>query len=76
MTKKTEQPSVLKDEVVITNDTADGVITVTSRIRVLYHYRGRLSNEQVIPPGDYDLLDEALLGLGSYLVSIGAAEQI
>lgn len=47
-----------------------------THVRLLIYYRGRLTNEAVIPPGDYAIDDPALLGLGRYLISIGVAEEV
>jgi hypothetical protein len=42
-------------------------------IRVLEGYRGRPSNEQFIPAGDYPANDPALHGAGAYLLESGFA---
>lgn len=43
------------------------------RIKVLHSYRGRLTKELEIQPGEYDADDPRLFGLADYLVKNGHA---
>lgn len=43
------------------------------RIRMLDNFRGRLTNENLIPPGEYDADDPFLYGIAEYLVNEGWA---
>jgi len=42
-------------------------------IYVKQNYGGRLTNEQRILPGEYDITDERLFGAGEYLIANGYA---
>jgi hypothetical protein len=45
-------------------------------IRVLRDFGGKETNEQRILPGDYAFDDEAILGLGDFLLSEGIAVEL
>lgn len=44
------------------------------RIRVTRDFGGRITDEKRIHPGEYDLSDPALFGVGKYLLDNGFAE--
>lgn len=46
------------------------------RIRVLINYGGKDTNERRIEPGEYDLNDERLFGVGERLLANGQAVDI
>lgn len=46
------------------------------RIQVTREFAGRLTNEQRIYPGVYELNDEALFGVGQYLLDNGFARSL
>jgi hypothetical protein len=45
-------------------------------IQLLHHYRGRLTNNRMIPMGQYEEDDPRLEGLAAYLVDNGHAVQV
>lgn len=54
----------------------DEVNMVPTRLRLLHGYRGRRSQEQYIPAGEYVRGDPALMGLEDYLIENGHAVEV
>jgi hypothetical protein len=46
------------------------------KIQVKQYFQGKMTKEQMIEPGIYDISDSALFGCGEYLVQHGFAETI
>jgi len=55
---------------------ADVVKMVPARLHLPHGYRGRKSQEQYIPAGEYPWGDPALMGLESYLLENGHAVEV
>lgn len=67
----------IPDPVQPRDDHIDDVVKMVSmRLHLPHGYRGRKSQEQYIPAGEYQWGDPALMGLETYLIENGHAIEV